>query len=240
MALSERSYKILMAIVEEFMNGRDEVGSVSLARKYDLNASPATIRNEMVKLMNEGYLVKSHISSGRIPTDQAIRLYIRDHVENILDVIQSIQLNQSLFEARFDKDQLVKRVLRELSVFSKSVAFSATKNELQFYGLSILMEQRDFADVERVKGVVDLLENEELFFNLLSKYASDDITVLVGYEIDVNDLYHSAIVFTRVPFWNSEERLVGVLGSKRMDYANVISGLRVIRDTLDRSLRGWI
>ena len=229
-----------MAIVEEFMNGRDEVGSVSLARKYDLNASPATIRNEMVKLMNEGYLVKSHISSGRIPTDQAIRLYIRDHVENILDVIQSIQLNQSLFEARFDKDQLIKKVLKELSAFSKSVAFSATDKDLQYYGLSTLMKQKDFADIERVKGIVDLLENEEAFFNFLSKYISEDITVLVGYEIDASDLYHSAIVFTKVPFWDSEERLVGVLGSKRMDYANVIAGIRVVRDTLDRSLRGWI
>ena len=229
-----------MAIVEEFMNGQDEVGSVTLARKYNLNASPATIRNEMVKLMEDGYLVKAHISSGRIPTDQAIRLYIRDRVNNILDVIQTVQLNQALFESRFDKEDLIRRLLTELSNFSNSVAFVLNESGLRYKGLSLLLRQKDFEDISKLRNLVDMLDSEEILASLLKRFNTDDITVLVGYEIDVNDLYNSAIVFTKVPFWGNGDQYIGVIGSKRMDYANVISGLRVVRNTLEKSLRGWI
>ena len=59
----------------------EEVGSLALVEKYDLGISSATIRNEMVKLMRLGLLEKSHISSGRLPTDQALRLYVSKIIE---------------------------------------------------------------------------------------------------------------------------------------------------------------
>ena len=65
-----------MAIIKEFMDDANEVGSLSLVEKYNLGVSSATIRNEMVKLMSLGLLEKNHISSGRLPTDQALRLYV--------------------------------------------------------------------------------------------------------------------------------------------------------------------
>lgn len=81
MDLTERQREILIAIIKEFMQEADEVGSLSLVEKYDLGVSSATIRNEMVKLMDLGLLEKSHISSGRLPTDQALRLYVAKILE---------------------------------------------------------------------------------------------------------------------------------------------------------------
>ena len=76
MDITERQNAILMAIIKEFMGDANEVGSLSLVEKYHLGVSSATIRNEMVKLMALGLLEKNHISSGRLPTDQALRLYV--------------------------------------------------------------------------------------------------------------------------------------------------------------------
>ncbi|HAM37538.1 TPA: heat-inducible transcriptional repressor HrcA, partial [Patescibacteria group bacterium] len=67
-----------MAIIKEFMGDAEEVGSLSLVEKYHLGVSSATIRNEMVKLMQLGLLEQTHSSSGRLPTDQALRLYVSE------------------------------------------------------------------------------------------------------------------------------------------------------------------
>jgi heat-inducible transcriptional repressor len=65
MSITERQREVLMAIIKEFMESAQEVGSVTLLEKYDFDVSSATIRNEMVRLMEEGLLEKSHVSSGR-------------------------------------------------------------------------------------------------------------------------------------------------------------------------------
>ena len=64
-SITERQKEILMAIISEFMQSPDEVGSLSLLEKYNLGVSSATVRNEMAHLMDLGLLEKSHISSGR-------------------------------------------------------------------------------------------------------------------------------------------------------------------------------
>src|SRR3990167_1217541 len=75
MDLTDRQIQILRAIVEEYSQTAEPVGSERLDRKYGLGVSPATIRNEMVILAEMGYLSQPHTSSGRTPTPKAIRFY---------------------------------------------------------------------------------------------------------------------------------------------------------------------
>ena len=76
--LSERQQNLLRVIIEEYVSSAEPVGSETIVKKFDLGVSPATIRNEMVKLAEEGYLEKSYSSSGRIPTSLGFRYYIQD------------------------------------------------------------------------------------------------------------------------------------------------------------------
>ena len=75
--LSERQAKLLQVIIDEYVATAEPVGSETIVKKFDLGVSPATIRNDMVRLAEEGYLEKSYSSSGRVPTPLGFRFYIK-------------------------------------------------------------------------------------------------------------------------------------------------------------------
>jgi len=74
--LVARQIQILRAIIEEFIETGEPVGSETVDKKYNIGVSPATIRNEMAYLTKQGYLIKSHISAGRVPTALAMKNYL--------------------------------------------------------------------------------------------------------------------------------------------------------------------
>ena len=74
--LDERKQRILQAVIPDYISSAEPVGSRTLARKYDLGVSPATIRNEMADLEMLGYLEHIHTSSGRVPSSKGYRLYV--------------------------------------------------------------------------------------------------------------------------------------------------------------------
>jgi heat-inducible transcriptional repressor len=74
--LDERKRQVLMAIVHDYIQTAEPVGSRTIARRYELGVSPATIRNEMADLEEMGYLAQPHTSAGRIPSDKGYRLYV--------------------------------------------------------------------------------------------------------------------------------------------------------------------
>ena len=79
MALSDRKIQILQAIINDYIETAEPVGSRTIAKKYNLGISSATIRNEMSDLEEMGLILQPHASSGRIPSDMGYRLYV-DHL----------------------------------------------------------------------------------------------------------------------------------------------------------------
>ncbi|MFW3169383.1 heat-inducible transcriptional repressor HrcA [Geodermatophilus sp. CPCC 206100] len=76
MAHDERRLQVLRAIVQDFVSTNDPVGSKALAERHDLGVSPATIRNDMAVLEEQGYITQPHTSAGRVPTDKGYRLFV--------------------------------------------------------------------------------------------------------------------------------------------------------------------
>src|SRR4030043_1881984 len=74
--LTQRQIQILKAVIEEYIATAEPVGSETLDKKYNLGVSPATIRNEMVRLTDMKLLSQPHTSSGRSPTPEAMRFYV--------------------------------------------------------------------------------------------------------------------------------------------------------------------
>ena len=79
--LTERQILVLKAIVEEFIQTAQPVGSRVLSKKEDLNFSAATIRNDMADLEDLGFIEKTHTSSGRVPSQKGYRYYV-DSIKN--------------------------------------------------------------------------------------------------------------------------------------------------------------
>lgn len=229
-----------MAIIKEFMGDAEEVGSLSLVEKYNLGVSSATIRNEMVKLMQLGLLEQTHSSSGRLPTDQALRLYVSEMLgRNHVNPLMSIEIRQGIFRDRFSKDIVIKSVLHILSKETDSVVFLILDEDIRYYGLANLLSFDEFQSIEKIRSIVNILEDEVFLKNITEKYSGSGVSLLIGGESGVGTLQDCAMAFTKIPFWGRETGYVGILGSKRMDYSKVIPALKEVKSSLESSMSGW-
>lgn len=240
MDITERQNAILMAIIKEFMGDANEVGSLSLVEKYKLGVSSATIRNEMVKLMALGLLEKNHISSGRLPTDQALRLYVSKIIDrSSLSPLVSVEIRQGIFRDRFSKDIVIKSILQILAKETDSVVFLILDDDVRYYGLANILAFDEFQSIEKIKSVISILEDDVFLKNMAQKYAGSGVSLLIGGESGVGTLQNCAMAFTKIPFWSKSNSYVGVIGSKRMDYSKVIPALREIKTSLENAMSGW-
>lgn len=111
MEMDERKLKILRAIIHDYIGSAEPVGSRTIAKKYDLGVSSATIRNEMADLEEMGYIEQLHSSSGRKPSDKGYRLYV-DKLMRLHDLSpqeEYIIKNELLNDALFEVDKLVRQ-----------------------------------------------------------------------------------------------------------------------------------
>lgn len=229
-----------MAIIEEYMDNAREVGSNQLVDKYNFRLSSATIRNEMVKLMNMGYLGKSHVSSGRLPTDMAFRYYLNERVDNALpDSVKLVNIKQGIFSVRFYPEKMIHSILQILVEQSRAASFVLLDDMTRHYGVSSLGNYEELQNVTLLQRVLDLLEDENLLKNVFSRYDGDEVTVLIGSELGIKDLENCTLAFTKFNFWDNRAGHMGIVGSKRMDYKTVIPALRAVRTSVEDSLKGW-
>lgn len=120
--LDDRKVAILRAIVSDYVSSREPVGSQALVSRHNLNVSPATVRNDMAVLEEEGYIVQPHTSAGRIPTDKGYRLFV-DRLEQVkpLSVAERRAINTFL-AGTLDLDDMVQRTVRLLAQITHQVA----------------------------------------------------------------------------------------------------------------------
>lgn len=163
---NQRKYKILQSIIEIFVSTANPVGSKFLKEETGIDLSPATLRNEMVKLEKEGFLIQSHISSGRIPTDKAYRF--------LVDTINISPVQEESFKTEFNTvalqyfqkkqaDQNVYDIVSILSELTPNIAFATipSSKKMFFLGLSQMMMQNEFiSGTEEMRGVFKVLEED--------------------------------------------------------------------------------
>lgn len=121
--LNERKKKILQLIIEDYISTAEPVGSRTIARKYNLGISPATIRNEMSDMEMLGYLEQPHTSAGRIPSAQAYRFYVDSLLEPGALTDNDMALINSWFkERRRSIDEIFQSTAKILSRMTQNVS----------------------------------------------------------------------------------------------------------------------
>ena len=127
MILDERKRKILQAIIDDYIDTAEPIGSRTIARKHEWGISSATIRNEMADLEEMGYLAQPHTSSGRIPSDKGYRLYV-DQLMQVNDLNgDEIECIRSAMELRISElSQLIRQASAVLSRFTKYTSMAVT------------------------------------------------------------------------------------------------------------------
>jgi heat-inducible transcriptional repressor len=118
----ERRLAVLRAIVEDYVATEEPVGSKALVERHGLNVSPATVRNDMAALEDEGYLTQPHTSAGRVPTDKGYRLFV-DRLTTVKPMSTAEKRAIATFlDGAVDLDDVVSRSVRLLSQLTRQVA----------------------------------------------------------------------------------------------------------------------
>lgn len=232
--LTERQLQILKAIIEEFISGARPVGSETLTEKRQLAFSPATVRNEMAVLHQEGFIEKPHVSAGREPTELGLRFYLTSLMqEQTLPVLQEVAIKQRLFQYRQDPSRMLREAALALTEGTGYLGAVTTHGGTIFYaGAQKILEHPEFFDINVTRAALDLLDNYDLLHDLFSRAAEPkSITVLIGREIGLANLEKVGLVFAH---YGDPQKggVVAVLGPTRMSYAVVVPQVRYLAQLL--------
>jgi heat-inducible transcriptional repressor len=120
--LDDRKLDVLRAIVQDFVSTNEPVGSKSLVERHQLGVSPATIRNDMATLEDEGYITQPHTSAGRVPTDKGYRLFV-DRLSSVKPLSGAERKAiETFLTGAVDLDDVVRRTVRLLAQLTHQVA----------------------------------------------------------------------------------------------------------------------
>ncbi|SFN13929.1 MULTISPECIES: heat-inducible transcriptional repressor HrcA [Actinomadura] len=120
--LDDRKLAVLRAIVEDYVSTNEPVGSKALADRHNLGVSPATIRNDMAVLEEQGYIAQPHTSAGRVPTDKGYRLFV-DRLSTIKPLsVAERRAIETFLSGAYDLDDVVGRTVRLLAQLTRQVA----------------------------------------------------------------------------------------------------------------------
>lgn len=206
--LSERKMKILDAIIRNYLETGEPVGSRTISKYTDLNLSSATIRNEMSDLEELGYIVQPHTSAGRIPSDKGYRLYV-DHLMAEKDR-EVTEMKEFVIEKTEKMERVLKQVAKLLANntnYATLVTASST-NRIKFIQLSQVVDGQILAVVvmnnnivkNQIIQVTDQIDNETLLkLNILlntslNGQAIQDINLATIAKLKEQAGSHSSIV----------------------------------------------
>ena len=180
MDLDERKLKILQAIIRNYLETGEPVGSRTISKYTDLNLSSATIRNEMADLEELGYIVQPHTSAGRIPSDKGYRLYVdqmlAEKEEKLDHATQEVkEMHQMLLEKEDKMESILKQMAKMLAV---NTNYATLVTAPQVKGNKIKFLQLSRVDVGQLLATI-VVEGNVIKNNMIHVEKSlDDETLL--------------------------------------------------------------
>lgn len=240
--LTERQTKILKAIVEEYIETAEPVGSETLEKKYSLGISPATIRNEMTALTKEGFLRQPHTSAGRVPTPTGFKLYINQLMEEKKpSVTEEVAAKEAVWDYRHEFDRLMREATRALASQTESLAVAATQSgDVYSAGYAHILDMPEFFDIDVTKTVLNLLDEFKSLQSLFEKsYGEDPIHVLLGEDLGQEFLQPCGMVFTHFEAGPKHSGSIGVIGPCRLNYPAVIPTIRYFGELINEMAKNW-
>ena len=227
---TDRRLEILRAIVDEYVETQEPVGSKGIAEKRALGISPATIRNEMAVLEEEGFITQPHTSAGRIPTDRGYRLFV-DKLSAVKPLSTAERRAiETFLEGAHDLDEVVKRSAKLLADITKQVAVvkypkigdSSGREMMAISGTANLARSGEDLG-PALSPILEALEEQVVLLRLLSD-AHPTVHVTIGSEQQDMNLQTTSLVSVG---YGSDASL-GILGPTRMDYAGSMAAVSAV------------
>lgn len=239
--LTLRQVEILKAIIKEFTETGDAIGSEILEKKYKLGVSPATIRNEMVILADKGYLKKSYFSSGREPSAKAFRFYIKNIMkEKEMSTVDEVSYKNGIWDQRADLQRLLSHAAKILAAKTGLLSVATTTaGDLYYSGVGNLLSIQEFLDMNLSKPLFERLDVANFWNGILNEVdkTEDEAYFMLGAD-DFRDiqLEPCASVFCEFEGDNIKG-MIGVLGPQRMSYEVITPQIKYFSDLIEQIIR---
>ena len=225
MELSPRQKNILDMVIRDYIESARPVSSQYLEKRYDFGICPATIRNEMQKLTDLGYLCQPHTSAGRVPTDKGYRLFVDSLIDSPSRLVVSLDLEagQTIDQEFEDLFRLANSLTRSLAQASSSLVLGYLRREdvLLKEGWEDLLQNPEFAEKEIIGDFIDYLSYLE---DNVKHYKGEPG---LGIDIGLESRFPKAQEFAALTFIcqpsEDEEVVLSIVGPKRMAYERNIA-----------------
>ena len=214
--ISERKQFLLETLIKEYVKTAQPVSSGVLVKKYKLDISPATVRNEMTELEEDGYIYQPHTSAGRVPTEIAYELSLAVFKSNKKKRILK-DVDEKKLDDIFKKDGVaLRQTAKAISELASGAVFWAfNKNDLYYTGLSNLFSQPEFKQVDAVCDVSGIIDRMEEIIDDIFEELSEGTQILIGSKNPFGNFLSAILVKYK---HEGAHGLFGILGPMRMDY----------------------
>lgn len=230
--LTPRQVDILKAIIQEYTESGEPVGSEILERKYKLGISPATVRNEMVELAKKDYLKKTHFSSGRIPSAKGFRFYITHLMKKKdLSTTDEVTYKNSIWDERSEAHRLLQQATKVLAQKTGLLSLSATNlGDVYYSGVANLLNKQEFFDLGLSRSFLVLLDQVNYWERILDRFYKfeEDILYLLGEEDFKDPMFETCGCIFGEFEGKKIKGIIGVVGPNRMYYDDISPQIRYI------------
>lgn len=237
--LTSRQGQILAAIVKEYSQKGEPVGSEELATKYHFALSSATIRNEMKALEKIGFIMQPHTSAGRVPTDAGYRYFVNKLMQHLeLKKAEQERLRHELLHLQDQYLELGRSISKLLAERVQGAAFALFPESVSTSGFAKLVDQN--VSPKGLKELARFLDELEDYRKTLVQEDIKEVKTFIGKESPVPLVSNFSLVVSKITLSDGKPGLIGIVGPKRMKYARNISLLEYLSKLLSSSLGVFI
>lgn len=240
--ITTRQAQILAAIIEQYAEIAAPVGSVILAKLF--NVSSATVRSEMARLEEMGLIHQPHTSAGRVPTDKGYRMYVNALTDGDGDKLPAVGIaagdrSTRAIDARISThagkaDRAIRSAVDSLVDLTHNMGLATIGDQLYLSGIGNLFSQPEFTSGNAASNVARLLDNLEPW--LREAAPNRPLNVFIGSENPVGKSSGATLIISRFRSPYSDSSYIGILGPTRQSYGKVMNLVRHAGAMLEETL----
>ena len=236
--IQQRKDRILAIVIGRYIKTVSPVGSQYITEEHNLDVSPATVRNILADLEEEGYLTHPHTSAGRMPTQQGYRYYV-DHLMNEIQLLEEEKkkITQEYKRHARQLEDLVEKtsqVISDLTHYTSIVSIDDEDgNKTICKGTGYVVGYTENTDIVKMQAILKILEEKERIMELINRTLEKKIEIYIGHEMALKDMESCSLAISHFEKDGMKGR-IAVLGPTRMQYDRVVSTLDYISQILSR------
>lgn len=232
-----RKDRILAIVIGRYIKTVVPVGSQFITEEYNLDVSPATVRNILADLEEEGYLTHPHTSAGRMPTERGYRYYV-DHLMNEIQLLQEEKrrIHQEYKRHVLQLEDLMEKtsqMISDLTHYTSIVSLDDGGHKIICKGTGYVVGYPESTDILKIQAILRILEEKEQLLELINRSLDKKIEIYIGHELALKDMESCSLAVSRFEKDGQKGR-IAVLGPTRMRYDRVVSTLDYISQMLSR------